>query len=51
VADTSLTSKTRAFLDSTGWNSAVCEPLTGDASTRKYFRLRKDTQSAILMDA
>ncbi|HEX7619428.1 MAG TPA: phosphotransferase, partial [Verrucomicrobiae bacterium] len=40
-----------AFLDSAGWGDAVCEPLTGDASARKYFRLRKQNRSAILMDA
>jgi aminoglycoside/choline kinase family phosphotransferase len=41
----------RAFLDSAGWGDAACEPLTGDASARKYFRLRKPDRSAILMDA
>jgi aminoglycoside/choline kinase family phosphotransferase len=51
VANTTLTDKTRAFLDSAGWNVAVPEPLTGDASTRKYFRLRNGRQSAILMNA
>ena len=50
MADTTLTDKTRAFLDAAGWDAAV-EPLTGDASTRKYFRLRKRGQTAILMDA
>ena len=50
MADTTLTGKTRAFLDSAGWDT-VAQPLTGDASTRKYFRLRKAGQSAILMDA
>ncbi|MGH7993827.1 MAG: aminoglycoside phosphotransferase family protein, partial [Limisphaerales bacterium] len=50
MADTTLTDKTRVFLDSAGWD-AVAEPLTGDASTRKYFRLRKERLSAILMDA
>jgi N-acetylmuramate 1-kinase len=50
VADTTLTDKTRAFLESAGWDT-VAEPLTGDASTRKYFRLRKERLSAILMDA
>jgi hypothetical protein len=40
-----------AFLDSAGWGDATCEPLTGDASARKYFRLRKQDRSAILMDA
>jgi len=41
----------RAFLDAAGWGNAACEPLTGDASARKYFRLRKPDRSAILMDA
>ena len=50
MADTTLTDKTRAFLDSAGWD-AIAEPLTGDASTRKYFRLRKEGQSVVLMDA
>lgn len=50
MADTTLTDKTRAFLDSAGWD-AIVEPLTGDASTRKYFRLRQGRQSSVLMDA
>jgi aminoglycoside/choline kinase family phosphotransferase len=41
----------RAFLDSAGWGDAVCEPLTGDASARTYFRLRKQNHNVILMDA
>ncbi len=41
----------REFLNAAGWGGAAPEPLTGDASTRKYFRLRRDNQSAILMDA
>ncbi len=41
----------RAFLGSVGWGDAACEPLTGDASARKYFRLRKPNRNAILMDA
>ena len=43
--------KTREFLNTAGWGNATCEPLTGDASARKYFRLQKDKQSAVLMDA
>ena len=39
------------FLGTTAWHAAAAEPITGDASARKYFRLRKDNQSAILMDA
>jgi len=38
------------FLNRTGWGNATCEPLAGDASARKYFRLRKKNQSAVLMD-
>jgi aminoglycoside/choline kinase family phosphotransferase len=41
----------RKFLDSAGWGDAAREPLTGDASARKYVRLRKPSQTAILMDA
>jgi N-acetylmuramate 1-kinase len=33
------------------WHSATREPLTGDASARKYFRLRGESGTAILMDA
>lgn len=33
------------------WRTATSEPLTGDASARKYFRLRTEKQTAILMDA
>ena len=51
MVKTALNINTRKFLGSTGWNIAAGEPLTGDASTRKYFRLRNDTRSAILMDA
>jgi hypothetical protein len=42
---------TRQFLDAAGWGNTASEPLTGDASARKYFRLRKAEQSAVLMDA
>jgi aminoglycoside/choline kinase family phosphotransferase len=41
----------QAFLTNAGWNDAVCEPVTGDASPRRYFRLRKENRNAILMDA
>lgn len=46
-----LNNNTREFLNTAGWGNADCEPVTGDASTRKYFRLRRDKQSAVLMDA
>ena len=41
----------RTFLAAAGWGDAASEPLTGDASARKYFRLRKPDRSAIVMDA
>ena len=41
----------RAFSGLAHWRTAACEPLTGDASARKYFRLRAEAQTAILMDA
>jgi aminoglycoside/choline kinase family phosphotransferase len=46
-----LNDSAREFLNATAWSSAACETLTGDASARKYFRLQKDKQSAVLMDA
>ena len=39
------------FLDSAGWGGAAVEPLAGDASFRRYFRIRNGSQSAMLMDA
>ncbi|MGA2242327.1 MAG: phosphotransferase [Verrucomicrobiota bacterium] len=46
-----LNNRAREFLNATAWSNAASEPLTGDASARKYFRLRRDQQSAVLMDA
>ena len=42
---------TRALPGFAHWQTAASEPLTGDASVRKYFRLRTERQTAILMDA
>jgi len=39
------------FLYATKWEAAAVEPLTGDASPRRYFRLREGGATAILMDA
>jgi len=40
------------FLSSCGWTGARIEPLAGDASFRRYFRvLRDDGHQAVLMDA
>jgi hypothetical protein len=41
----------RAFLDRVGWRQAAIWPLAGDASFRRYFRLRTDGDGAVLMDA
>ena len=40
-----------AFLDRAGWSGAAIEPLAGDASFRRYFRVRRGVDTAILMDA
>src|SRR5690606_18997299 len=39
------------FLTEAGWAGANIEPLPGDASFRRYFRIRNGTRSAMLMDA
>ena len=39
------------FLDSNGWPDALIEPVAGDASFRRYFRVRDGDRVAILMDA
>jgi aminoglycoside/choline kinase family phosphotransferase len=38
------------FLRDAGWGAAMQEPLPGDASTRRYTRLRLDGRTALLMD-
>jgi aminoglycoside/choline kinase family phosphotransferase len=40
-----------AFLDRCGWVGFVPEPLAGDASFRRYYRLRSGGRQAVLMDA
>jgi len=39
------------FLNEAGWAGAAVEPLPGDASFRRYFRVRNGARSAMLMDA
>lgn len=39
------------FLAQAGWSGAAIEPLAGDASFRRYFRLRRGEKTAMLMDA
>lgn len=41
----------RAFLTMAGWADASVAPLAGDASKRRYSRLTRGTDTAILMDA
>ena len=40
-----------AFLSAAGWGTAQVEPLPGDASFRRYFRIRDGEKSAMLMHA
>lgn len=40
-----------AFLTGAGWAGAEIEPLAGDASFRRYFRVRRGDRTAMLMDA
>lgn len=49
---TSLPEGVDAFLAAAGWGAAEVEPLPGDASFRRYFRVRKASgETAMLMDA
>ncbi len=40
-----------AFVQASGWGDAHRAPLAGDASNRRYDRLRRNSGSAVLMDA
>jgi aminoglycoside/choline kinase family phosphotransferase len=39
------------FLAKHGWEGAEIRPLAGDASFRRYFRIHRNRQTAVLMDA
>jgi aminoglycoside/choline kinase family phosphotransferase len=39
------------FLAAHGWDGAEIRPLAGDASFRRYFRVRRGEERAVLMDA
>lgn len=39
------------FLTRCGWSGAQVTPMPGDASQRAYFRIRRGSESAVLMDA
>ena len=45
------TTEIQEFLDGAGWGEAARTPLNADASTRRYERLRRKTETAMLMDA
>ncbi|MEO0370292.1 MAG: aminoglycoside phosphotransferase, partial [Pseudomonadota bacterium] len=39
------------FLERSGWGNARLDDLAGDASNRRYFRVNKANDHAVLMDA
>lgn len=41
----------KAFIVASGWGDAIVESFPGDASTRRYFRLTREDDLAVLMDA
>lgn len=47
----SLPEGIETFLGDAGWNGAEIEPLAGDASFRRYFRISKGEKTAMVMDA
>jgi aminoglycoside/choline kinase family phosphotransferase len=47
----SLPEGVNEFLERAGWGGARIEPLVGDASFRRYFRVRNGSHSAMLMDS
>jgi N-acetylmuramate 1-kinase len=40
-----------SFIEQAGWSGATIAPLPGDASFRRYFRLHRDGETAMLMHA
>lgn len=44
------TNQFSSFLNDAGWNSVEVVPLFGDAGLRRYFRLQKGSETALLMD-
>jgi len=48
---TSRQTESTAFLAVAGWGDALRRPLAGDASDRRYERLIRGTERAVLMDA
>jgi aminoglycoside/choline kinase family phosphotransferase len=50
-SDARLPEGVDAFLRQAGWSQCSIEPLAGDASFRRYFRVSRGESSAMLMDA
>ncbi len=51
AADMTPPAAAAAFLTRAGWGNARIEPLAGDASFRRYFRVVEPHRRAVLMDA
>ena len=51
MADMTPPAGAHDFLAAHGWGGAGIEPLAGDASFRRYFRVRDAGRAAVLMDA
>ena len=51
MADMTPPAGAAAFLAAHGWGDATIEPLAGDASFRRYFRVKRGGERAVLMDA
>ena len=49
--DVTIPAGIEPFLNASGWTGAAIEPLPGDASFRRYFRVRRNGTSAMLMHA
>lgn len=48
---TTLPAGIHSFLNSAGWGDAAIDPIPGDASFRRYFRIRDADRKAMLMHA
>ncbi len=48
---TDRTAQAMDFLGRTEWATAIAAPLAGDASNRRYLRIRQGDRTAVLMDA
>ena len=49
--DSARLSSRKTFLTAAGWADAKLEPFAEDASFRRYFRLRRGSETLLLMDA